>query len=92
MSEVKLLVFCLTSLRARSASSEQQVLVKTETITTSYEARKLLRTTNGKKHDQVTHLGLGMSDSRKRLESDELYQHVQQQLRSAELLYKREEA
>ena len=66
--------------------------MKTETITTSYEARKLLLTTKGKKHDQVTHLGLVMSDWRKRLKSDELYQHVQQQLRSAELLHKREEA
>ena len=39
---------------ARCVSSEQQVLVKTETATTSYEAGKLLPTSEGKKHDQVT--------------------------------------
>ena len=33
--------------------------------------------TKEKKHDQVKHLGLGISDWTKRLKSDELYQHVQ---------------
>ena len=48
--------------------------------------------TEGKKHDQVKHLGLGISDSTKRLKSDELYQHVKYQLRIAELLNERGEA
>ena len=83
----------LTSLRARCASSEQQVLVKTETTTTSYEARKLLPTTEGKSITRgLLVLGLGISDSRKRVKSDAFDQHVQEQLRNAELLHKKEEA
>ena len=47
--------------------------------------------TNGKKHDQVKHVGLCISASTRRLEPDELYRHAQQQLRSAELLHRRKQ-
>ena len=45
-----------------------------------------------KPHDPVNHLGFDISDWTKRLKSHELYQLVQEQLRNAELLHKREEA
>ena len=54
MSEGNVLQLFWTSLRARCMSSDETVLVKTNTTTTSYEARKPLHTTEGKRHVQVT--------------------------------------
>ena len=54
MSELKLLVFSSTSLRARSAAYEQQVLLKINSTAATYHANKLLLTRQGKKHDLLS--------------------------------------
>ena len=54
MSELKLLVFSSTSLRARSAADEQQVLLKINSTATAYHANKLLLARQGQKHDLLT--------------------------------------
>ena len=41
----------------------QRILMKSNTVTASYRENKLILTTKGKKHDQVNHWGLGISDS-----------------------------
>ena len=61
MSDLKVLVLSSTSLGARFAAYEQQVLLKIIPIPASYQAKKLIVTTKGNKHAQVHHLGLGIS-------------------------------
>ena len=46
--------------------------MKTITATASYRENNLILTTKEKKHDQVNHSGLGISDWTKRLKSHEL--------------------
>ena len=53
------------------------VTFETSTTITSFQAKDLLLTAQGKKHHQVKHLGLDICDWTKRVKSYELYQHVQ---------------
>ena len=56
MCEVQPLVFSFTSLRARCAAYEQQLLLTTSSTAASYLANNLILRAQGKRDDQVRHL------------------------------------
>ena len=61
-----------------------RVTFATSTSVASVQAKELIVTTTGKKHDWAKHRGLGICNSTQRVMWHELYLHVQYQLRSAE--------
>ena len=74
-----------------------RIISTTSTSETKYDYEQLpskrAKENNTKEqHQHVNHLGLVICDWTKRVQSHELNQHVQEQLRSAELRHKRQEA